>query len=98
PSVKIGNDVWIGEDAIIMGGVKIGDGAIIAARAVVTKDVPPYSIYGGVPAKLIKYRFDNYIIKKLLAIKWWDLEESWIRENYYLFHDAEKFISNFNDR
>ena len=70
--IIIGNDVWIGYDAIIMSGVKIGDGAIIGTRALVTKDVAPYTIVGGVPAKPIKKRFDDDIISKLLDIKWWD--------------------------
>lgn len=70
--IVIGNDVWIGYDAVIMSGVKIGDGAIIGTRAVVTKDVPPYSIVGGVPAKLIRKRFSDDIIFKLQKIKWWD--------------------------
>lgn len=68
---EIGNDVWIGDRVLIMGGVKIGDGAIIAAGAVVTKDVPPYAVVGGVPAKVIKYRFNAETIKKLLDIQWW---------------------------
>lgn len=72
--VEIGNDVWVGTNAVIMGGVKIGDGAIVAAGAVVTKDVPPYAIVGGVPAKVIKYRFDEATIKELLALKWWDYD------------------------
>lgn len=69
--VVIGNDVWIGEGAFISRGVTIGDGSIIAARSVVTKDVPPYSIVGGVPAKVIKYRFSNDVINELLNIRWW---------------------------
>lgn len=68
----IGNDVWIGNSATIMPGVKIGDGAIIATNSVVTKDVEPYSIVGGNPAKLIRKRFDDDTIQKLLALKWWD--------------------------
>jgi len=68
----IGNDVWIGYDAVIMGGVTIGDGAIIGTRAVVTKDVEPYSIVGGVPAKEIRKRFTPEIIKKLMEIQWWN--------------------------
>lgn len=68
----IGNDVWIGTRATILDGVKIGDGAVIAAGAVVTKDVPPYAIVGGVPAKIIKYRFSEEKINRLLASKWWD--------------------------
>lgn len=70
--IVIGNDVWIGYDAVIMSGVHIGDGAIIATRAVVTKDVPPYTIVGGVPAKEIRKRFDEETISKLLEMKWWD--------------------------
>jgi acetyltransferase-like isoleucine patch superfamily enzyme len=70
---KIGNDVWIGHNAIIKSGIIIGDGAVIGSGAVVTKDVPPYAIAAGVPAKIIKYRFDEKIIKELLKIKWWDL-------------------------
>lgn len=69
--IVIGNDVWIGQGAYISRGVTIGDGAIVAAKAVVTKDVPPYSIVGGVPAKVIRYRFDEDIIKELLEIRWW---------------------------
>lgn len=69
----IGNDVWIGSKAIILQGVKIGDGAVIAAGAVVTKDVPPYAIVGGVPAKVIKYRFNEKEIDFLLKCKWWDM-------------------------
>jgi acetyltransferase-like isoleucine patch superfamily enzyme len=69
---NIGNDVWIGVGAIVMRGVKIGDGAVIGAGAVVTKDVPPYAIVAGVPAKIIKKRFSDDIIKQLLEIQWWD--------------------------
>ena len=71
-NIVIGNDVWIGYEAVIMAGVHIGDGAIIAARAVVTKDVPPYTIVGGTPAKEIRKRFDAEIIEQLLILKWWD--------------------------
>ena len=70
--IIIGNDVWIGYDAVIMAGVTIGDGAIIGTRAVVTKDVPPYTIVGGVPAKEIRKRFDNKTISELLRLKWWN--------------------------
>ncbi|MCD8268592.1 MAG: CatB-related O-acetyltransferase [Parabacteroides sp.] len=70
--IIIGNDVWIGYEAVIMAGVHIGDGAIIAARAVVTKDVSPYTIVGGAPAKEIRKRFDADMIEQLLMLKWWD--------------------------
>ncbi|MBC2397950.1 CatB-related O-acetyltransferase [Clostridium tetanomorphum] len=79
--IIIGNDVWIGYDAIIMSGVKIGDGAIIGTRAVVTRDVPPYTIVGGVPAKVIKKRFSDDIISKLMKIKWWDWPYEKIQAN-----------------
>ena len=70
--IIIGNDVWIGYEAVIMSGVTIGDGAIIASRAVVTKDVPPYTIVGGVPAKTIRKRFSDDDIAALQKMKWWD--------------------------
>lgn len=80
PSITdIGNDVWIGINVSLIGGVKIGDGAIIASHSVVTKDVPPYSIYGGVPAKLIRYRFESHIIDSLLKLRWWDMPSSILR-------------------
>ncbi|MDS0525514.1 CatB-related O-acetyltransferase [Clostridium sp. SHJSY1] len=79
--IIIGNDVWIGYDAIIMSGVKIGDGAIIGTRALVTKDVPPYTIVAGVPAKIIKKRFNEDVISKLLKIRWWDWPYKKIQEN-----------------
>lgn len=71
--IVIGNDVWIGRESIIMPGVKIGDGAIIAACSVVTKDVEPYSVVGGNPARFIKKRFNDELIELLLEFKWWDL-------------------------
>lgn len=70
--ILIGNDVWIGYEAVILSGVTIGDGAIVAARSVVTKDVPPYTIVGGVPAKPIRRRFDQETIDALLELRWWD--------------------------
>jgi virginiamycin A acetyltransferase len=80
----IGNDVWIGHDATIMPGVHIGDGAIIATKAVVTKDVEPYTIVGGNPAKPIKKRFSEEIIGRLLELKWWDWDMEKITKNVYL--------------
>lgn len=79
--IVIGNDVWIGYEAVIMQGVTIGDGAIIGTRALVTKDVPPYTIVGGAPAKPIKNRFSEEIIAKLLEMKWWDWPEERIKAN-----------------
>lgn len=70
--IIIGNDVWIGYEAVIMSGVTIGDGAVVGARALITKDVPPYTVVGGVPAKVIKRRFSDEIIAELLTLKWWD--------------------------
>lgn len=78
--IVIGNDVWIGYEAVIMAGVNIGDGAIIAARAVVTKDVPPYTIVGGTPAKEIRKRFDTEVTQQLLNFKWWDWSTDKIRQ------------------
>ena len=78
--IVIGNDVWIGYEAVIMSGVHIGDGAIIAARAVVTKDVPPYTIVGGTPAKEIRKRFDAEVIQQLLILKWWNWSTDKIRQ------------------
>ncbi|MFW5394146.1 CatB-related O-acetyltransferase, partial [Yersinia sp. 2544 StPb PI] len=72
----IGNDVWFGANSLILKGINIGDGAVIGAGAVVTKDVPPYAIVAGNPAKIIKMRFDSETISKLICIKWWDLELS----------------------
>ena len=77
--IVIGNDVWIGYEAVIMAGVHVGNGAIIAARAVVTKDVPPYTIVGGVPARPIRKRFDEEIIRKLETLQWWNWSVANIR-------------------
>ena len=79
--IIIGNDVWIGYEAVILSGVTIGDGAIIGTRAVVTKDIPPYTIVGGVPAKPIRKRFDDVTIARLLELKWWDWSEERIKTN-----------------
>lgn len=83
--VNIENDVWIGADVIIMDGVNIGNGAIIAAKSVVTKDVPDYAIVGGVPAKIIKYRFSEEIIEELKKICWWDWSDEKLNKNKHLF-------------
>jgi acetyltransferase-like isoleucine patch superfamily enzyme len=83
--VAIGNDVWIGMNTTIMGGVTVGNGAVIAAHSVVTKDIPPYAIVAGIPAKIIRYRFDDELIKQLEESNWWDLPEELIRQNIAKF-------------
>jgi len=90
--VEIGNDVWICANAVIADGVRIGDGAIIGANSVITSDIEPYSIVGGVPAKFIRYRFEKDEIDFLLNIKWWDRDEEWIEKHADLFLDIKKFI------
>lgn len=90
----IGNDVWIGSNVKIINGVNIADGAIVTAGAVVTKNVPPYSIAGGIPAKIIGYRFTDDQINHLLEIKWWNKDETWIKEKIGIFSNAEDFIKN----
>ena len=83
--VIIGNDVWIGSRAMILGGVTVGDGAVIGAGAVVTKDVPPYAIVGGVPARIIRFRFTQEIVEQLLDVQWWNYSESVLKNNILLF-------------
>ena len=96
--VIIGNDVWIGANVTIMSGVTIGDGCVIANNTHVVKNAEPYSIIGGNPAKLIRYRFSEEQIKKLLEIKWWDWEDSIINQNTHLLcnPDIDTFINNHN--
>ena len=82
---KIGNDCWLGADVTLIGGVEIKDGAVVLANAVVTKDVPPYAIVGGVPAKIIRYRFSEDVIAKLEELKWWDMPEEDIKTHLPFF-------------
>ena len=92
--IVIGNDVWIGYEAVILSGVTIGDGAIIGTRAVVTKDVPPYTIGGGVPAKPSRKRFDADPVSELLRLKWWNWPEERIRQNLSAIQSGR--IGNLN--
>ena len=93
--VEIGNDVWIGANAIILPGVKICDGVVVAAGAVVTHDIEPYAIVGGIPAKLIKKRFDDEMIKKLLKIAWWEWTPEEIEDKLEFFYQPDIFVSRF---
>lgn len=88
--VHVGNDVWIGKGAVIMDGVTVGDGAIIGTHAVVTHDVPPYAIVVGVPARVLRYRFDEPTRKKLLELKWWDMSQEDLQDLPY--DDVQKCI------
>ena len=91
-STIIGNDVWIGTNAIIKKGVYIGDGAVIGSGAVVTKDIPPYSIVGGCPAKIIRYRFNDNIVERLIKSKWWNLSEIELEKYGIYVNDPELFL------
>ena len=93
-NIYVGSDVWIGSGCTILSGVCIGDGAVIAARSVVTKDVPPFAIVAGIPARIIRYRFDQNMIDRLLEIKWWNWADSKIKEYIDLLssNDIIKFL------
>jgi acetyltransferase-like isoleucine patch superfamily enzyme len=97
--IIIGNDVWIGTGVTILSGVNIGDGAVIAAGSLIIKDVPPYAIAGGNPAKIIRYRFSEVQIEKLLTIKWWDWDQKRIIKNISIFcsKDINEFIDSLNE-
>jgi acetyltransferase-like isoleucine patch superfamily enzyme len=94
--VEIGNDVWIGANAIIKDGVKIGNGAIVGAGSVITKDVDDYAIVGGVPAKLIRYRFTKQQIEQLLKIEWWNFDNNKLKNFSNLFENIDNFLVNIN--
>lgn len=95
--VKVGNDVWIGVRSMIMGGVTIGDGAVIGAGAIVTKDIPPYAVAVGVPAKVIRFRFTKEQIDKLLKINWWNLPDNQLREKIHLFQVSDDIDNKINE-
>jgi acetyltransferase-like isoleucine patch superfamily enzyme len=92
--ITIGNDVWVGANVIVLDGVNISDGSIVAAGSVVTKDVPPYSIVAGIPARVIKYRFEQDEIAKLLDMKWWDMDLEILRKNYKKFHNIKMLLND----
>jgi phosphonate metabolism protein (transferase hexapeptide repeat family) len=91
----IGHDVWIGHGATIMAGVTVGTGAVIGAGAVVTKDIAPYEIVGGVPAKRIRYRFPESMIEKLLAIAWWDWDRATLQARFDDLFNLEQFVAKY---
>lgn len=90
--VTIGNDVWIGTRAMVLGGVTIGDGAVIGAGAIVTKDVPPFAIVAGVPARIVRYRFSEEIIARLEDMQWWNLSDEVLKSNIALFQSEDNDI------
>jgi len=94
---EVMNDVWLGYDCLIMPGVKIGHGAIVASRSVVTRDVPPYAVVGGNPARIIKQRFTDELAEKLLALKWWDWEIAKITENLELISGNDPRLFELKD-
>lgn len=97
-AIEIGNDVWIGENVLLVGGIYINDGAVVLAGAVVTKNVPAYAIVGGVPAKVLKYRYDDETIRYLLDIKWWTNSLKWFEKHWILLCNIDKFKEYFNKK
>lgn len=93
--IMIGNDVFFGANVTVLDGITIGDGAVIGAGTVISKDIPPYAIAVGSPVKIIKYRFDEETIRKLLEIKWWDFEEDELKEVEKNFFKSEAFIEKY---
>jgi carbonic anhydrase/acetyltransferase-like protein (isoleucine patch superfamily) len=98
--IVIGSDVWIGTEVMIFSGVTIGHGSVIVSRAVVTRDVPPYAIVAGAPAKVLKYRFEPQIVEQLLQIRWWEWSDDGIRRALPILSSAniEGFVSTYSQR
>tara|TARA_B100001287_G_C22674226_1_gene526855 strand:- start:2061 stop:2681 length:621 start_codon:yes stop_codon:yes gene_type:complete len=94
--ISIANDVWIGQSSIILPGLKIGNGVVVGAGSVVTKDVPDYAIVVGNPAKIIKYRFEKNTISKLLEINWWDFDDKKLQNYAKYFNDVDMFIDQYS--
>ena len=92
---EIGNDVWIGDNTLIKGGITIGDGAVIGMGSIVTKDVPPYTVVAGVPAKTIRKKFDDVTVDNLLKIRWWERPINWIEDHAEDFSDVQQFINKY---
>lgn len=97
-SIHIGHDVWIGNGVMVLDGVTIGNGAIIAAGAVVTKDVPPYAIVGGVPAKVIRFRFQQDVCDQLGSLQWWNESDDWLSHNSTLFVSPKTLLTQCSSR
>ncbi len=91
--VIVGHDVWMGNRVIVMNGVRVGHGAIIGAGALLTRDAEPYGIYAGIPARLLRHRFDEPTRRALLASAWWEKDWDWLRAHAHLFPDVERFLS-----
>ncbi len=96
PKLAIGHDVWIGRDAVLAREIQIGTGAIVAGGAVVTKDVPPYAIVGGIPAKIIRYRFDEALIQRLIESEWWNYRMSDFGD--FKFNHVERFLDQLDSQ
>lgn len=92
----VGSDVWIGTKAVIRDGVSVGDGAVVGAGAIVTKDLEPYGIYAGNPARLLRFRFSDTQIERLLKVRWWDRGPDWIRANIDAFSDIDRFLAEID--
>ena len=95
--VRIGSDCWIGENVFFVGGVEVNDGAVVLAHAVVTKNVPPYAIVGGIPAKILRYRYNQETIDFLQRVKWWNNSKEWFEINWELLNDIEKLKQYYNN-